>query len=196
MKKLFLLVASLVVMWANSAGAAIIVTLDSVGKDISNPSLFDWIYRADLQPSQKMTADDFFTVYDFANVVNAQFNLNSDVAGHTFTVSQANTGKTNSSIAPPDSPSIGNVSVSLTGGGDIMPTGGHVVTLGNLVVQSTTDTPILGWFSGQGVNISNGTPAANDGRVLVAVPEPASLTLMLVGLIAVGALAARRRSSD
>lgn len=199
MKKLLLLVASLAVMWANSASAAIIVTLDSVGLDLSNPSLIDWVYRAELQPTQTMMEDrDFFTVYDFPNILNAQFNLSKDplVTGHTFTLSQALTGLTSSLVAPPDSPAIGNVSVSLTGGGNIAPTG-HAVTLGNLIVQTTTDVGIRGWFSGQGQLNASNTEAGNTGRVLVpsAIPEPATLTLTLVGLIAVGVLSIRRRSS-
>jgi len=70
------------------------------------------------------------------------------------------------------------------------------VTLGNLIVQTTTDVGVRGWFSGQGQLTASNTEAGNTGRVLVplAIPEPASLTLTLVGLIAVGALAVRRRS--
>jgi len=197
MKKLLILVASLVVMWANSASAAIIVTLDSIGQDLSNPSLFDWVYRAELQPTQSMMdGRDFFTVYDFPNILNAQFNLSPDplVTGHTFTLSQAATGLTSSLVAPPDSAAIGNVSVSLTGGGDITPTG-HAVTLGNLIVQTTTRATVEGWFSGQGQLTANNSKAGNSGNVLVqaAIPEPATLTLTLVGLIAVGVLAIRRR---
>src|SRR5690348_12810516 len=166
MKKSVLFVAALMVTFAKTAPADIIVTLDSVGQDPSNSSLIDWIYRAELQPSQSMTQNrDFFTVYDFPNIKNAKFNLSKDslVSGRTFTLTQQNVGLTSPLVGgTPDNPNIGNVSVSLTGGGSIVPTG-NAITLGNLIVQTTTEDSVRGWFSGQGQNLAANQLAGNSG---------------------------------
>src|SRR4051812_10952015 len=64
MKKFLLAVASLVVMWANSAGATIIVVNPPARVPEFNGTVFDWTYAAVLQ-TKDMKPGDFFTIYDF-----------------------------------------------------------------------------------------------------------------------------------
>ena len=85
--------------------------------------------------------------------------------------------------------------MSLTGGGSIVPAG-NAITLRNLIVQTTTREGVGGWFWGQGETLTTNATAlaANRSAVLVAVPKPRTVSLILVGLVAIGALGMKRMS--
>jgi len=149
-----------------------------------------------------MREGDFATIYDVPNIANPSiFNPSFGVGGgalpRTFAVSTPLTGLDPIS-APPlpglDDPAIKNVSVQLTGGGDLIgdPTSTPII-IGTLHIKSSSDQAIVTDYltqalKGPGDSVSSGTVV-----VAAAIPEPGSLTLMMVGLLAVGGLAYRRR---
>jgi PEP-CTERM motif len=214
MKRLLGIAAGLVLL-ANSAGAAIIVSLDSVTPDASG--LFRWTYRAMLQPDQAMLEGDFFTIYDVPSFVSGASTFGTSLSpaldGRSFAVNDA-VGHLLGDNAPgttlgdigtgpqQDDPDLRNITVSLTSGGTIDPADDAPgpVTLGNLFVLSTSDRDlrVLTDYGAQNHLGPLGPIASNVGEVLVpaVIPEPGSVTLMMVGLIAVGALAFRRRQTD
>jgi hypothetical protein len=209
MKRLLGIAAGLVLL-ANSAGAAIIVSLDSVGVD--SPGVFLWTYRATLQPDQAMLEGDFFTVYDVPSFISASFStsLSPALVGRGYTVDTALLGANAPGTTlgdvgtgpQQDDDGILNITVTLDTGGAVNPADDAPgpVTLGNLFVKSTSDRDlaILTDYGAQNHLGLLGPIASNVGEVLVPspIPEPGSVTLMMVGLLAVGALAFRRRQTD
>jgi len=195
MKRMMLVVGALLpALWVNSAPASVVVTLDSVTPE--GGGIFDWVYRASLQPDQTLRTNDFFTIYDFGSFSNRFFGATDPTLQSSFAVSTQPFGVTPSGAAPTDT-AIPNFTVRYTGP-DIVPvaTGGGV-TLGNLIVKSSTDLRTLSAFTALsiktgGAEIINGGPI----QVAAAIPEPSSLALLIAGLVATGGFAFRRRSVD
>jgi hypothetical protein len=207
MKKLLLLVASLSVMLANSAGATIIVIDPPARVPDFTPGIFDWTYAAVLFPGQSMKPGDFFTIYDFPNA-NLLSTPNFGVTGAddnaVFSVSVQNTGATPPKTAPADNPNVSNVTVTLldgdsTAGGnqDLTATGGSL-QLGTLIIRSPTKTIAKSLFGSVLDKDSQDNPATSTiGPIdVAAIPEPGSLALLLVGLAACGAVSFRRKMVD
>jgi hypothetical protein len=207
MKKLLLLVASLSVMLANSAGATIIVIDPPARVPDFTPGIFDWTYAAVLFPGQSMKPGDFFTIYDFPNA-NLLSTPNFGVTGAddnaVFSVSVQNTGATPPKTAPADNPNVSNVTVTLldgdsTAGGnqDLTATGGSL-QLGTLIIRSPTKTIAKSLFGSVLDKDSQDNPATSTiGPIdVAAIPEPGSLALLLVGLAAGGAISFRRKMVD
>ena len=207
MKKLLLLVASLSVMLANSAGATIIVIDPPARVPDFTPGIFDWTYAALLFPGQSMKPGDFFTIYDFPNA-NLLSTPNFGVTGAddnaVFSVSVQNTGATPPKTAPGDNPNVSNVTVTLldgdsTAGGnqDLTATGGSL-QLGTLIIRSPTKTIAKSLFGSVLDKNSQDNPATSTiGPIdVAAIPEPGSLALLLVGLAACGAISFRRKMVD
>src|SRR4051794_25605473 len=146
MKKLLLLVSSLFVMWANSAGATIIVINPPARVPDVTPGVFDWTYAAVLQPGQSMKPGDFFTIFDFpfANQLSTPlFGTTSADDNASFQVTVNNVGATPPLTNPPDNPNITNVTVTLldgdtTSANDNLTASGGVLQLGTLIVRSKT----------------------------------------------------------
>jgi hypothetical protein len=211
MKRLLVLVALLTIS-TQSAYAAIVVSLPGGGP--SGPGSFDWDYRAELQPDQTMEIGDFFTIYDFAGIsadavmtgeVVFKPNPTLTLAGFTFTTTVQDLGITPSLITPgEDSDAIPNVTVTLTGGGSIIPPPTPAdpsvlvpVDLGILTIESAFNP--LAAVAGEYSTLSHlaGSESQALGAVPVAaIPEPGSVAMMIAGLIALGVVTVRRRQMD
>lgn len=200
MRRLLLFTAVLAI-WANTASAAIIVGLSGIALD--SPGIWDWTYIAQLQPDQNMrdAPSDFFTIYDIRNIApgttptfGPSLDPKVDVVGRAFLTTEPFVGLTPAGTTPPDDPAIRNVTVQLTGGGTIFgdSTQGQI-TLGTLHIKSTTNQPILNPYRALAQQQFGGTDSVSTGFVNTPIPEPGSLTLLVVGLITVGGLAYRRR---
>ena len=205
MKKLLLLVASLFVMWANSVGATIIVINPPARvEEGNNPGVWDWTYAAVLNPGVSMKPGDFFTIYDFpfANLLSQpSFGTTSGTDNASFAVTVQNTGVTPPKTSPTDKSNVTNVTVTLLDG-DTTSIGNQAISaaagglqLGTLIVRSPTRVIAQSLF-GSSLDSGTLTPQSQIGPVEVAaIPEPASITLLMAGLAACGALSFRRRNS-
>jgi hypothetical protein len=207
MKKLLLLVASLSVMLANSAGATIIVVDPPARVPDFTPGVFDWTYAAVLFPGQSMKPGDFFTIYDFPNanlLSSPNFGVTSGDDNAVFSVSVQNTGLNPPKTAPADNPNISNVTVTLvdgdgtTGGLDDLTASGGALQLGTLIIRSPTKTIAKSLFGSVLDKNSQDNPSTSTiGPIdVAAIPEPGSLALLLVGLAACGAVSFRRKMVD
>jgi hypothetical protein len=158
----------------------------------SNSTL--WNYTINVTSFQEAHPGDFFTIYDFGNIIPAS---NVQPAGWTFSTSLL--GPTPAQINAPDNPAILNL--TWTYNGPIIPSstlgiGPFQVAIsgpGRIQSQNT-------YFSGQGTmstGPSAGSVIGNIGRVVVPtdVPEPAAFALIagIGGLGLVGRALVRRR---
>ena len=187
MKRLLGIAAGLVLL-VNSAGATIIVSLDSVAEEASG--LFRWTYRAMLQPEQAMQEGDFFTIYDVPSFVSGLSTFGTSLSpaldGRDFVVNDAVNhflganapGTTLGDVGTgpqQDNPNLRNITVTLSSGGTIDPAedAPGPVTLGNLFVLSTADRDmrVLTDYGARGHTGPLGPVASNVGEVLVPVPE-------------------------
>jgi len=198
MKRLWIL-AALVIGSANSASAAVIVSNAGVGLDSSGA--FNWQYVVTLQPDQTLQTGDFFTVYDVPNILFD--GSNPEV------LFSANPGATYSTevslITAPDllpafnDPAINDIKVTLISPTSLT-TGTGALILGTLTIKSSLglDFAVSTDYAAQAGLVPGNpgdpiVPSISTGTVNVAqVPEP-SVTLMMLGLVAFGAIALRRR---
>jgi len=191
MKRMLAAVAVLPALWASSAPASVIVSLDSVTPE--GGGIYEWIYRAALEPDQTLRTGDFFTVYDVGNFVSANFGANNPAQQGLFNVTQQPTGFDPPAGGPTDT-SLPNFTVHYTGTNIVPdPTTGEV-TLGNLVIRSMVNQRTDSFFTAQSANSVTGNVISNGGSVSVPVPEPSSIAMLVAGLAAVGGLAFRRKT--
>lgn len=148
-------------------------------------------------PSDRFVGDTttFGTLYDIGGFISAV--LNPVTA--PFTVATQLVGRTPVGIAPTDSPSVTNITLTYTGGTITTDMSFPLV----LVVDSSlSGLNVNGQYSGQDIKNAGGaagTVATNFGFVPVpasSVPEPASIYAFAGGLslLLVGRLGRRRRS--
>jgi hypothetical protein len=194
MKRLLLLALVLPLLGVNSTIASVIVTLDSVTQE-GNTGIFDWIYRASLQPDQTLRTNDFFTVYDIGNFTGADFGANNPTLQGSCNVTQQAAGINPTGGGTSES-GLPNFTVHYTGANLVPDATAGEVTLGNLVVRSTTNQRVDSFFAAQSANSLTNVEISNGGTLSVPVPEPGSITMLIAGLAAAGGLAVRRRKLD
>lgn len=181
------------------ARAGIFVIYDPAASAATN-----WVYEVRLQADTQMAVGDFFTVYDFRGLQLSAFSPVAELADRTFTLTEPFTGTTPASVdldVLNDNPSLQNVSVELTGGPLIDPAivgqGGRSLLIGTLTLTGLTDQmgPPIRTTALTTKLLSNGeaTSVTNISLTPAPVPEPTTIGFMGAGLLAVAALALRRR---
>ena len=177
-----------------SARAAILVSLDHIS---SSSSSFDWVYDVRLEPGEFLTKGNFFTVYDFKGLENATWTPDSGpaVTGRTWDTTTQGTGNTPALVVPVDSAGISNVTVTLKDGENIVPNPQQPsVLLGQLTL--TTETDVVGPrinFTSLSKQQGLATDEFTIGTVSGPVPEPATVSILGLGLLAATAVGLRRR---
>lgn len=149
------------------------------------------VYTYDIRLTGDTTAvsGSFFTFYDFAGLVPGATTFSGNP---NFTFSTQNTGITPAFQAPPDNPTLPNVTFTYNGPNVAGPSDPFVT------VMLTSSNPFSGVFtpfSGATRNTANGSPANNTTFVLgpnANVPEPGSIALLIGGTVS-GAVVLRRR---
>ncbi len=189
MMKKHLLGLALLVAGILSLQADVIPTLSSTPAEGSN---FRWNYATNVTVDQMVTTGDYFTIYDFGNLIP---NSNMQPAGWAFSSSLL--GVTPSTLAPNDDPNVLNLTWTYTG---TTPINGSAL-LGLFSVLSSTNQLRSDDFAGHatrsnGPNI--GTKIDNIGTVSVPVPEMSALApiIGICGLATLGffSSALRRRT--
>jgi hypothetical protein len=192
---------------ATGANAAVLLSLQ--GTPTESGGVFTYVYEATLQADAQLQPSDFFTVFDFIGlagpVSSANFvidpALDSDpTTSFTFAVTSQPLGLTPPStlVLPIDNPSIPNVTVTLSGPDNIVPTGNNVLlgTLSLSTPNAASATPLLTVGSEFRQVGTGGLETANISATVGPIPEPSTYALMGFGLLAAGAFArwSRNRS--
>lgn len=159
-----------------SVHADIIPTLSSVTPTGSN---FQWNYSTNVTVDQQIQAGDFFTIYDFGNIVP---NSNTQPAGWTF--SSALLGLTPPTVLPLDDANVFNLIWTYSGA---TPISGQAL-LGIFSALATTDQLRSDDFAARATSISGpfaGTKIDNIGTIGVPVPEMSALA-PIIGICGLG----------
>jgi hypothetical protein len=160
----------------------IIPTLQDVTPNGSN---FNWNYQVDVTLDQNAVQNSsYFTIYDIAGFVSAS-------APSGWSTSSQLLGITPGNVLPSDNPTLTNVTFTRTGTTIIGPSPLGIFTIVSTFNQQTRDE-----FTGFGTKNNGpetGTPIGNIGNVAVpapptGVPEPATMTMLGGGLVALGVL--------
>ena len=176
MKKLLLSVIA-VGAFALGAQADIIPTLSSISNNANGT--FTWNYDAQVTLDQQVKTGDFFTIYDFGNIVPGS---NTQPAGWTFSSSLV--GNTPPLVNPTDNPSLINLTWTYSAAATFVGPQG----LGIFSVQTTTSGTRTGQFAAEATRSTGpqtGTKIDNIGNVTVPVPEMSALAPML-GICGIG----------
>jgi FlaG/FlaF family flagellin (archaellin) len=151
-----------------------------------------WSYQIDITAGEQVTSGDFFTIYDFGHFI-----AGSSVQPSGWTFSSSLVGATPANVAPPDDPSLENL--TWTYNGPTLPTTSGIGPFSISTVGAQSEPSLrTGYFAAQATNSGNpSTKINNVGRVSVPapvpVPEPATLSLLAFGAAAATTRAIRRR---
>jgi len=199
MLKRLLLLCTLLICTAG-ARAGVIVNFDHKSQTATG---FDWVYSVTLEPGAQMSPTDFFAIYDFVGLNGISWD--PDLTGTNpvppltdWLVTQEFDGPTALFAKPRDTLALPNAVVTLAGTTVIVPTsddknGKH---LGDL----TLSTPIgqQGFLDFASISSQlSGSPLFSVSAlpgIPGPVPEPGTFGMMGAGLVAVVAVALRRRN--
>ena len=194
----------LLLLWSNIASAAVIISNAGKTEEIPGSGVWDWFYSVSLQPDQVFRLGDYFTIYDAPNILSGPDSVVfGSVSGSFITQIAGTTPPDPFGALTKDDPAINNIKITLdpsnSANHPIEPIGTGAVILGTLVIKSSTANPLQTNYAAQaGLNKHDATSV---GLVDVAasveprstVPEASSLTIVLFGLCAFGAVALCRR---
>jgi hypothetical protein len=191
MKKAFVLVGCLVAI-ATVRGDII---PSFIGTSPGTGTNTVWGYQINITTEQQVTTGDFFTIYDFG-----PFIAGTNVQPSDWTFSSSLLTPPPTGVNPPDDPTLQNLTWTYTGVATIPSStslGPFSVTIATTQFQQVPQTR-ASYFAAQATRASppNGTKISNIGRipVPVAIPEPATLSLLLLGGAGAAIRAFRRRS--
>jgi hypothetical protein len=203
MRRIWITIA-LLLLWGNIASAAVIISNAGKGEETPGSGIWDWFYSVTLQPDQVFRPGDYFTIYDVPNILSGPGSVMfGSVSGSFITQIAGTTPPDPFGALTKDDPAINNIKITLdpsnSANHPIEPIGTGAVILGTLVIKSSTGSPLQTNYAAQAE--LNKRDSTSVGLVDVAtlveprgtVPEPSSLTIMLLGLFAFGAVALRRR---
>lgn len=156
----------------------IIPTLDSVTPVGGN---FRWDYTTNVTVDQIVESGDYFTIYDFGNLLPG-----SNVQPADWSFISLLIGTTPATVLPEDDPAIFNLTWTYNGS---MPISGSSF-LGTFSVLSTTNQLRSDYFTAHATRSSGPTAGSkidNIGFVNVPVPEMSALS-PIIGLCGLGAI--------
>ncbi len=154
---------------------------------------YRYTYSVMLESDTVLKPGDYFTVYDFAGLVNG-----ANLGPANFAYSTSNSGPTPTGVLPSDDPNVANLTWTYTGAQSAV----GQLALGDFSAKSRYGSTRDDSFTGQTHRTVDGHLNSNitDTQVPVptahhcGVPEPTSIALLALGIpFALGARALRRR---